>query len=60
MSSSVRIADVALAVGVGRGDPCSIGGDDGIVRIEAVSGPAETTARGAPATPEAIAAATAG
>src|SRR6202022_1465607 len=61
ISSRVRIAEVALEVGVGGGDPCSIGGggaggDDGIVLMEAVSGPlAEVRGRGTTPTPPAIA-----
>src|ERR1700694_1662156 len=59
ISSSVRIVDAPAAVGVGRGDPCSIGGggaggDDGIARIDAVSGPlVPVPGRGSNATPPA-------
>src|ERR1700694_6161521 len=63
ISSSVRIVDAPAAVGVGRGDPCSIGGggaggDDGIARMDAVSGPlVPVPGRGSHANPPAAAAA---
>src|SRR5260370_7894866 len=59
ISSSVRIVDAPAAVGVGSGDPWSIGGggaggDDGIARIDVVSGPlAAVPGRGSTTTPPA-------
>src|SRR5256886_7806929 len=54
ISSRVRIVEAPPAVGVGSGEPCSIGGGgaEGMARIEAVSGPFDVAAgRGSTATP---------
>src|SRR5205807_2122766 len=56
ISSRVRIVDAPPAVGVGSGEPCSIGdgGADGMARIDVVSGPFDVVAgRGSTATPPA-------
>src|SRR5260370_4461451 len=58
MSSRVRMVEPGAGVGVGGGDPCrgagggGAGRDDGIARIEVVSGPLDATAgRGEGAAP---------
>src|SRR5260370_22947403 len=66
ISSSVRIVDAPAAVGVGSGDPWSIGGggaggDDSIARIDVVSGPLTAVpGRGSTPTPPARVAARSG
>src|SRR2546427_13274906 len=54
ISSRVRIVEAPPAVGVGSGEPCSIGGGgaEGMARIDAVSGPLDVAAgRGSAAPP---------
>src|SRR3989441_12073548 len=56
ISSRVRIVEAPPAVGVGSGEPCRItaGGEDGIARMDAVSGPLDVAAGlGSTATPPA-------
>src|SRR2546426_12406241 len=56
ISSRVRIVEAPPAVGVGSGEPCRItaGGEEGIARMDVVSGPLDVAAgRGSTATPPA-------
>src|SRR2546428_5927859 len=56
ISSRVRIVEAPPAVGVGSGEPCRItaGGEEGIARMDVVSGPLDVVAgRGSTATPPA-------
>src|SRR5437868_15524985 len=54
ISSRVRIVEAPPAVGVGSGEPCRItaGGEEGIARMDAGSGPLDVAAgRGSTAAP---------